>query len=402
MKMIFHILVACLVNSISAYAENTFFLSLPLREKQTEKEFKRELDIKIPALDYIEGIWTVRDIKVTFGEEEETGIIYRIGIFKDSALDNYDYTAFILESNHSKWKKGRIKARFRKTAYSSLLEGIWYLHDGTPAMGEFRVLEDGTILRAATSNSNSLRFTKMYPTMSQYFRNEKDQYIPDEKKKPIAKSIGSGITLSEIGIFATCYHVIQGHSNLLVRFNSPKDSCKAEIKIQDAKNDIAILGCTESNKIFNGKISYSFGETNDARVGVETFTFGYPYGEILGGKPRLSTGRISSLYGIEDDPRLLQISNPIQPGNSGGGLFTDKGVLIGLVISTANVSYFYSESGTIPQNVNFAIKSNYLKDLLLMLPDGSQIANREKILKSIKLEDLVSEYENLTVKIEAY
>ena len=47
-----------------------------------------------------------------------------------------------------------------------------------------------------------------------------------------------------------------------------------------------------------------------------------------------SEGFINSLSGISNDPRLFQVSIPIQPGNSGGPVFNEKGELIGMATSS--------------------------------------------------------------------
>jgi S1-C subfamily serine protease len=66
---------------------------------------------------------------------------------------------------------------------------------------------------------------------------------------------------------------------------------------------------------------------------------------------------------------MLQLSLPLQPGNSGGPLFTEQGELAGIVVASLDMHYIYEHFGTIPQNVNFAVKSEYLLNLLEMLPD---------------------------------
>lgn len=70
------------------------------------------------------------------------------------------------------------------------------------------------------------------------------------------------------------------------------------------------------------------------------------------------------MYGIDDDPRLFQISNPIQPGNSGGPLLNQELEIIGVVVSTLDAAYLFERARIIPQNVNFAVKSAYLQALL--------------------------------------
>ena len=125
------------------------------------------------------------------------------------------------------------------------------------------------------------------------------------------------------------------------------------------------------------------------RLGQEIFTLGYPLGEFLGSSVKLSTGDISSLYGIKDDPRLIQISNPIQPGNSGGPLLNEKGEIVGVVVSTLNAQYFYENNSVIPQNINFAIKSDYVSNLISILPEYKELTNRKNLLLGKSFEEKI-------------
>ena len=65
---------------------------------------------------------------------------------------------------------------------------------------------------------------------------------------------------------------------------------------------------------------------------------------------------------------MFQISVPIQPGNSGGPIFNSKGQVINILVSTLSAEYLFKAVGHIPQNVNFAIKSDYL---LALIPQRS-------------------------------
>jgi len=86
---------------------------------------------------------------------------------------------------------------------------------------------------------------------------------------------------------------------------------------------------------------------------------------------------------------VFQISSPVQPGNSGGPLFEDSGNLVGVVVSTLNAKLFLEHADTIPQNVNFAIKSDYLINLVSMIPEGELILKRDGTLAGEPLEEQV-------------
>lgn len=67
---------------------------------------------------------------------------------------------------------------------------------------------------------------------------------------------------------------------------------------------------------------------------------------------------------MADNARLLQISVPIQPGNSGGPVLGWDGAVVGIADSTLSQS-----DGPPLQNVNFAVKASYVRAMLEDLPD---------------------------------
>ena len=126
----------------------------------------------------------------------------------------------------------------------------------------------------------------------------------------------------------------------------------AQIVLIDKVNDLAVLRVTDSN--FKGfKIKYGM-KYNIADIGSDIFVLGYPLIETMGKDIKLTTGVISAKTGFQGDVSQYQISAAVQPGNSGGPLFDNKGNLIGIVSS--------KHRGT--ENVGYAIKLNYLKNLL--------------------------------------
>jgi S1-C subfamily serine protease len=130
-------------------------------------------------------------------------------------------------------------------------------------------------------------------------------------------------------------------------------------------------------------------KSNTVRLGEDVFTLGFPLGKLLEKSAKFSDSTVSSLSGLLGSANLFQINNPIQLGNSGGPLFDRDGNLIGVMVPMLDVKFFYGNSLTIPQNVNFAIKSDYLINLISLLPEGSSILSLKGALQDKMREEQV-------------
>ena len=100
------------------------------------------------------------------------------------------------------------------------------------------------------------------------------------------------------------------------------------------------------------------------RAGDGVVVFGFPLTGLVASTGNLTTGNISALAGIGDSTHLLQISAPVQPGNSGGPLLDLSGNVVGVVEMKLNAALVASKTGDIPQNINFAIKASVLASFL--------------------------------------
>ncbi|EIM28454.1 hypothetical protein MicloDRAFT_00050390 [Microvirga lotononidis] len=99
-------------------------------------------------------------------------------------------------------------------------------------------------------------------------------------------------------------------------------------------------------------------------LGEGVAAFGFPLTSVLASSGNFTLGNVTALAGIGDDTRFLQISTPVQPGNSGGPLLDENGNFVGVVTSKLNALKTVVAIGDLPQNVNFAIKAGVLATFL--------------------------------------
>lgn len=193
---------------------------------------------------------------------------------------------------------------------------------------------------------------------------------------------GTGFALKD-GYVVTNYHVVKDATSINIQgvkgdFNT---HYKATVVATDKFNDLALLQIIDDRFGGFGVLPYSV-RTSVSEMGEDIFVLGYPLINSMGNDIKLSTGVISSKTGFQGDVSLYQISAPIQPGNSGGPLFDNKGNLIGIV----NAKHKGAE------NVGYAIKVSYLQNLIESYVSTSILPNNNKIaglpltgkIKSIK------------------
>jgi S1-C subfamily serine protease len=165
-------------------------------------------------------------------------------------------------------------------------------------------------------------------------------------------SSGTSFSVSKDGSILTNYHVVDHCKQILVR-----DWGSASIKAYDDTNDLALL------RVEKAIASVTF-RTTPVGLGETVFALGFPYPGILGQGLNVTDGLVSALSGIQNDTRYLQVTAPVQPGNSGGPLVDTNGLVVGIVSMRMNEIEVLKRSGTLPQNVNFAIRADLAKSFL--------------------------------------
>ena len=169
---------------------------------------------------------------------------------------------------------------------------------------------------------------------------------------------GSGFIVSAEGDVLTNFHVIEGCT--MVRAQLRGHPRAAEIAATDEDSDLALLRLAGSD---HGDIA-RFREGRSIRAGDDVVGLGFPLRGILANQANVTVGIVSATAGLQDDDRFLQITAPVQPGNSGGPLFDRGGNVVGVIVAKLDALQVAELTGDIPQNVNFAIKADLARTFL--------------------------------------
>ena len=202
-------------------------------------------------------------------------------------------------------------------------------------------------------------------TQTALFETKFDDLVSTPKSGSIAQKnnhsdkSGSGFVVSPNTI-VTNSHVVDNCSKILIRQRTFETL--ATVLASTQRDDLALLSIPKGLQI-------TVPIRQVAVLGEDVMLAGYPLPGLLSSDLIVTSGQVNSLAGIGNDPTLLQISAPIQPGNSGGPLVDKSGGIVGVVVSKLNVAGLANITGDIAQNVNFAIKPEILRLFL----DANQV-----------------------------
>lgn len=204
---------------------------------------------------------------------------------------------------------------------------------------------------------------------------------------------GTGFLISTEGYVVTNNHVIKDCVSDVQGNFVGQASTKLRVVAADEINDLALLQARGAKKTF---AEPAMMRELPVRSGDAVVAIGFPYHGLLTSDFTVTTGIVSSLSGILNDTRFLQITAPVQPGNSGGPLLDMSGHVVGVVAAKLNALKFAKATGDIPENVNFAIKTGTLRDFL----DNSAVPYDTELTEAeLKTADIASAARNYIMLI---
>jgi putative serine protease PepD len=163
------------------------------------------------------------------------------------------------------------------------------------------------------------------------------------------ESIGTGVVITSDGEIITNNHVVEGATEVRVRFGGATSPLKAKVLATDAGNDLALIKLVDATDLTVA----TFADSASIAVGDPVVAVGYAL--ALDGGPSVTSGIVSALNRTLTDSSgalngLIQTDAAISSGNSGGPLINLKGEVIGINTAVAN-----GDNNTAANNIGFAI-----------------------------------------------
>jgi TonB family protein len=210
----------------------------------------------------------------------------------------------------------------------------------------------------------------------------------------IAVMAASGITYAQSS--GTAFIVAPG---LLVTNHHVIDGCGAiEVIASDGRRPVTVVDSVEQIdlallRVYGLRGGVASLRTKSATLLGESATvFGFPLGGALSSTGNFTTGVVSSLRGLRDAAGEIQITAPVQPGNSGGPVLDRSGAVIGVVQSKLDALKAVRATGDIPQNVNFAVSLDVLADFLEKNKVPFKSAERQPAIETTQVAEMAQSF----------
>ena len=187
---------------------------------------------------------------------------------------------------------------------------------------------------------------------------------------------GTGFFINNTDI-VTAEHVVSGCAWLSLKDGSPLTLIQSNDDL-----DLAVMSSTKRSNVW-----LELSSDVNAHLGETVMALGYPYLGTLEQGLTVTGGNVSALQDINGSKDRVMISAPVQPGNSGGPLVNARGAVIGVVVSRVDDLAILENTGTLPQNMNFAVRNQTLTDFLR----GAQVLYPAATGAGFKLDEGVPE-----------
>ncbi len=267
----------------------------------------------------------------------------------------------------------------------SVSEPFASIYDATVAYGRNQIKQNGSVSIYRLDRGNAARnraVRKPECSCGAIYRSDRPSMTAPV---PQTSSSGSGFFVTQAGHMLTNAHVVGDCTTIYVKGNDGQTGV-AQVIAAEQNNDLALLRLERRTEM-----TAAFRTGRPTRAGESAVVFGFPLSQLLSSTGNVTTGVVTALAGPRDDPHQIQISAPVQPGNSGGPVLDASGHLIGVVVSKLN-----AVRGDVSQNVNFAIKASTAANFL----DAHGIAYRSATgEKALPIPDIVEQARRFSAQV---
>ena len=194
------------------------------------------------------------------------------------------------------------------------------------------------------------------------------------------EATGTGVVVTSNGEILTNAHVVEGATQVRVRFAGDTEPVVARVLAADSGNDLALLKVNATNLI-----AATFAKPGSVRVGDQVVAIGYAL--ALDGGPSVTTGIVSALKrtiftesGALNS--LIQTDAAISSGNSGGPLANMRGEVIGI-----NTAVARGNSNSSANNIGFAISVDETLAVLSQLREQAAGTARQEGFLGVSLNE---------------
>lgn len=212
------------------------------------------------------------------------------------------------------------------------------------------------------------------------------------------ESSGTGIVVSGANDVLTNHHVVGDCAEVRVARAGGKGT-ETEIVATDPDRDLALLRDPGFQGSGRAADYATFRGRQELHQGEGVAVVGFPLRGILAPGVKVSTGVVSALADAEDETGLMQISSPVQAGNSGSPVLDMSGNVVGVVTSKLDAMEIADSIGDLPQNVNFATAKSAVLDFLEANGVAAAMASSER---PVAVTEIVERAKRFTVLVECW
>ena len=192
-----------------------------------------------------------------------------------------------------------------------------------------------------------------------------------------ASSLGTAFFVRPDGVLLTALHLVEGARSIVVRCPG-REPAAATISNSARGQDLAVLKTSLAAPAY-----LNVREARAVELGDPIFTVGFPAAGAAAAASRLSDGAVSAVSGPDAETAFLQMTVPVQPGNSGGPVVTGDGSVVGVVSSITAIIPLLRAPSILPQNVSWAVKADFGRPLFAQPPAMPSPKSRQEAIDRV-------------------